>query len=464
MNIVTRFAPSPTGYLHIGGIRTALFSWAYAKKNKGKFILRIEDTDVERSTPEAVEIIKNGMKWLKLDYDGDIIFQTQRFDRYKELIQVLLDQGDAYYCYTSKAELDELRELQVSQGVKPKYDGRWRPEENKELPDIPDNIQPVIRFKTPKNGEINWKDLVKGEVVIKNEELDDLIIARSDGTPTYNFCVVVDDWDMEVTHVIRGDDHINNTPRQINLLKALNAPIPQYAHLSMILASDGQKLSKRHGAASVMQYKDDGYLPEAVINYLARLGWSHGDDEIFSTTQLSEWFDFDHITSSAAQFDQEKLDWINNHYIKNEPVDKLADLIKPRLIDMGAEVVNKEILNNAIKLYQDREKNLNVFADDILFFFKDINSSEELKNKYLDGKSKNLIKVFVGGIEKLSWTNDDVNKFMKEFVKKQDIKFPEIAMPLRIIIAGTDNTPSIGSIIFILGIKEVKKRISVILE
>ena len=464
MNIVTRFAPSPTGYLHIGGIRTALFSWAYAKKNKGKFILRVEDTDVERSTPEAVEIIKNGMKWLKLDYDGDIIFQTQRFDRYKELIQVLLDQGDAYYCYTSKAELDELRELQVSQGVKPKYDGRWRPEENKELPDIPDNIQPVIRFKTPKNGEINWKDLVKGEVVIKNEELDDLIIARSDGTPTYNFCVVVDDWDMEVTHVIRGDDHINNTPRQINLLKALNAPIPQYAHLSMILASDGQKLSKRHGAVSVTQYKDDGYLPEAVINYLARLGWSHGDDEIFSTTQLSEWFDFDHITSSAAQFDQEKLDWINNHYIKNEPVDKLADLIKPRLIDMGAEVVDKEILNNAIKLYQDREKNLNVFADDILFFFKDINSSEELKNKYLDGKSKNLIKVFVGGIEKLSWTNDDVNKFMKEFVKKQDIKFPEIAMPLRIIIAGTDNTPSIGSIIFILGIEEVKKRISVILE
>ena len=464
MNIVTRFAPSPTGYLHIGGIRTALFSWAYAKKNKGKFILRIEDTDVERSTPEAVEIIKNGMKWLKLDYDGDIIFQTQRFDRYKELIQVLLDQGDAYYCYTSKTELDELRELQVSQGVKPKYDGRWRPEENKELPDTPDNIQPVIRFKTPKNGETTWKDLVKGEVVIKNEELDDLIIARSDGTPTYNFCVVVDDWDMEVTHVIRGDDHINNTPRQINLLKALNAPIPQYAHLSMILTSDGQKLSKRHGATSITQYKDDGYLPEAIINYLARLGWSHGDDEIFSTTQLSEWFDFDHITSSAAQFDQEKLDWINNHYIKNEPVDKLADLIKPRLIDMGAEVVDKEILNNAIKLYQDREKNLNVFADDILFFFKDINSSEELKNKYLDGKSKNLIKVFVGGIEKLSWTNDDVNKFMKEFVKKQDIKFPEIAMPLRIIIAGTDNTPSIGSIIFILGIEEVKKRISVILE
>jgi glutamyl-tRNA synthetase len=464
MNIVTRFAPSPTGRLHIGGIRTALFSWAYAKKNKGKFILRIEDTDLERSTPEAVEIIKNGMKWLKLDHDGDIIFQTQRFDRYKELIQALLDQGDAYYCYTSKAELDQLRELQVNQGVKPKYDGRWRPEENKKLPGIPNNVQPVIRFKTPSNGEIHWKDLVKGEVVIKNEELDDLIIARSDGTPTYNFCVVVDDSDMKVTHVIRGDDHINNTPRQINLLKALNAPIPQYAHLSMILASDGQKLSKRHGAASVMQYRDDGYLPEAVINYLARLGWSHGDNEIFSQEQLIEWFDFDHVSSSAAQFDQEKLEWINSYYIKNKPVDELADLIKHRLLDMGVEGLDTDILNNAIKLYQDREKNLNVFAGDILFFFKWSEPSEELKNKYLDEKSQKLIKVFFSKIEKINWTNDDINKFMKEFVKEQEIKFPEIAMPLRTIIAGTDNTPSIGSIIFILGIEDFKKRISVILE
>ena len=464
MNIVTRFAPSPTGSLHIGGIRTALFSWAYAKKNKGKFILRIEDTDLERSTPEAVEIIKNGMKWLKLDHDGDIIFQTQRFDRYKELIQTLLDQGDAYYCYTSKAELDQLRELQVNQGVKPKYDGRWRPEENKKLPGIPNNVQPVIRFKTPSNGEIHWKDLVKGEVVIKNEELDDLIIARSDGTPTYNFCVVVDDSDMKVTHVIRGDDHINNTPRQINLLKALNAPIPQYAHLSMILASDGQKLSKRHGAVSVMQYRDDGYLPEAVINYLARLGWSHGDNEIFSQEQLIEWFDFDHVSSSAAQFDQEKLEWINSYYIKNKPVDELADLIKPRLLDMGVERLDTDILNNAIKLYQDREKNLNVFAGDILFFFQGIDLSAELKNKYLDEKSQKLIKVFISKIEKINWTNDDINKFMKEFVKEQEIKFPEIAMPLRTIIAGTDNTPSIGSIIFILGIEDFKKRISCILE
>ena len=461
MSIVTRFAPSPTGYLHIGGIRTALFSWAYARKNKGKFILRIEDTDTERSTLEAVEVIKNGMKWLNLDCDGDIIFQTKRFDRYKELIKILINQGDAYYCYTSKEELEELREKQIKQGEKPRYDGRWRPEDNKKLPDVPENINPVIRFKNPKKGEVKWNDLVKGEVVIKNEELDDLIIARSDGTPTYNFCVVADDWDMKVSHVIRGDDHINNTPRQINLLKAFNAAIPKYAHLSMILASDGQKLSKRHGAASVIQYKDDGYLPEAVINYLARLGWSHGDDEIFSMKQLSEWFNFDHITSSAAQFDQETLDWINSQYIKNKSNDKLANLIMPRLISMDVEAVDKDILNKAINLYKDREKNLNSFANDILFFFKNINPSEELKNKYLNNKSKNIIKVFLGEINNLNWTDNDINEYLKEFVKKQKIKFPEIAMPLRIIIAGTDNTPSIGSIIFILGVDVVKKRISV---
>jgi len=461
MSIVTRFAPSPTGYLHIGGIRTALFSWAYARKNKGKFILRIEDTDTERSTLEAVEVIKNGMKWLNLDCDGDIIFQTKRFDRYKELIKILINQADAYYCYTSKEELEELREKQIKQGEKPRYDGRWRPEDNKKLPDVPENINPVIRFKNPKKGEVKWNDLVKGEVVIKNEELDDLIIARSDGTPTYNFCVVADDWDMKVSHVIRGDDHINNTPRQINLLKAFNAAIPKYAHLSMILASDGQKLSKRHGAASVIQYKDDGYLPEAVINYLARLGWSHGDDEIFSMKQLSEWFNFDHITSSAAQFDQEKLDWINSQYIKNKSNDKLANLIMPRLISMDVEAVDKDILNKAINLYKDREKNLNSFANDILFFFKNINPSEELKNKYLNNKSKNIIKVFLGEINNLNWTDNDINEYLKEFVKKQKIKFPEIAMPLRIIIAGTDNTPSIGSIIFILGVDVVKKRISV---
>jgi glutamyl-tRNA synthetase len=445
----------------VGGIRTALFSWAYAKKNKGKFILRIEDTDIERSTTEAVEVIKNGLNWLKLEHDGDIIFQTKRFQRYKELIQFLIEQGDAYYCYTSKEDLDKLREEQLSLGLKPKYDGRWRPEANKKLPDIPENIKPVIRFKTPKNGEIIWNDLVKGEIRIKNEELDDLVIARTDGTPTYNFCVVVDDWDMKVTHIIRGDDHVNNTPRQINLLKAFNAPIPEYAHLSMILASDGQKLSKRHGSSSVMHYKDEGYLPEAVINYLARLGWSHGDDEIFSMSDLSNWFDFNHITSSAAQFDQEKLDWINNHYIKNKSADELVKLINPRLIELGINIIDKEILKNAITLYQEREKTLNTFAKDILFFFKHIEPSEDLKKQYLNAESKSLIQIFIDELDKISWSDEEVNNLLKDFIKKRGIKFPQIAMPLRAIIAGTDNTPSIGSIIFILGIKNTKQRLSI---
>ena len=312
----TRFAPSPTGFLHIGGARTALFSWAYAKRHAGQFILRIEDTDVARSTPEAVQAILDGMQWLGLHYDEGPFYQMQRMDTYKSMIQKMLLEGHAYYCYCSKEELETMREMQMQQGLKPKYDGRWRPETGKTLPTPPEGHAPVIRFKNPLAGVVAWDDLVKGRIEIANEELDDLIIARADGTPTYNFCVVVDDWEMGITQVIRGDDHVNNTPRQINMLKALGATIPQYAHLSMILGPDGQKLSKRHGAVSVMQYHEEGYLPEAILNYLARLGWSHGDDEIFNMQQFCEWFDLDHITSSAAQFDFKKLDWINAHYIK----------------------------------------------------------------------------------------------------------------------------------------------------
>ena len=282
MIVRTRFAPSPTGFLHIGGARTALFSWAFAKKHLGQFILRIEDTDVARSTPEAVQAILDGMQWLGLDYDEGPFYQMQRMDRYKQVLQTMLDAGTAYYCYCTKDELDALRESQMQEGTKPRYDGRWRPESGKTLATPPQDIPPVIRFKNPQVGNVVWRDLVKGEISIANQELDDLIIARADGTPTYNFCVVVDDWEMGITQVIRGDDHVNNTPRQINMLVALGATIPQYAHLSMILGSDGQKLSKRHGAVSVMQYHEDGYLPEAILNYLARLGWSHGDEEIFS--------------------------------------------------------------------------------------------------------------------------------------------------------------------------------------
>ena len=321
----TRFAPSPTGYLHIGGARTALFSWAYARRHQGVFILRIEDTDVARSTPEAVQAILDGMQWLGLNHDEGPFYQMQRMDRYKDVIQQMLAAGTAYYCYTSKEELDALRAEQEARKEKPRYDGRWRPAPGKTLPTPPEGVQPVVRFCNPTEGSVAWDDLVKGRIEISNAELDDFIIARADGTPTYNFCVVVDDWDMGITQVIRGDDHVNNTPRQINVLKALGATVPQYAHLSMILGSDGTKLSKRHGAVSVMQYDDDGYLPEAVINYLARLGWSHGDDEVFSREQFVEWFDLDHITPSAAQFNTEKLNWLNAHYIKQADNTRLAD-------------------------------------------------------------------------------------------------------------------------------------------
>ncbi|MDP2248302.1 MAG: glutamate--tRNA ligase, partial [Nitrosomonadales bacterium] len=324
MTIRTRFAPSPTGFLHIGGARTALFSWAYARKNKGNFILRIEDTDVARSTPEAVQAILDGMHWLGLNWDEGPFYQMQRMERYKDIIRQMLDEGSAYYCYASKEELDAMREAQMQAGLKPRYDGRWRPEEGKNLPPVPEGLPPVVRFRNPNSGTVAWDDLVKGRIEISNEELDDLIIARADGTPTYNFCVVVDDWEMGITHVIRGDDHVNNTPRQINMLKALRASVPQYAHLSMILGDDGQKLSKRHGAVCVMQYHEDGYLPEAVLNYLGRLGWSHGDDEVFDVEQFCQWFDLDHITPSAAQFNTEKLRWLNAHYIKQVSLSRLA--------------------------------------------------------------------------------------------------------------------------------------------
>ncbi len=314
--IRTRFAPSPTGFLHIGGARTALFSWAYARHHGGDFILRIEDTDLARSTPEAVQAILDGMKWLGLDWDEGPFYQMQRMDRYRQVITEMLADGRAYLCYTTPEELTEIREAQRARGEKPRYDGRWRPEPGKVLPAVPEGVKPVVRFRNPTSGKVGWNDIVKGAIEFDNAELDDLIIARPDGTPTYNFCVVIDDWDMNITHVIRGDDHVNNTPRQINILHALGAEVPEYAHLSMILGPDGQKLSKRHGAVSVMQYDADGYLPDAVINYLARLGWSHGDDEVFSREKLVEWFDLDRITPSAAQFDFGKLDWLNAHYLR----------------------------------------------------------------------------------------------------------------------------------------------------
>ena len=459
MTVITRFAPSPTGDLHIGGARTALYAWAYAKNKKGKFILRIEDTDRERSTPEAIEIIKDGMSWLGLQHDGPIYYQTARSARYKEVIQQLLVADKAYYCYCSKQELDLLRESQMQQGLKPKYDGRWRPENGKELPTPPNDIEPVIRFKNPLNGNVTWADKVKGSISINNEEMDDFIIARSDGTPTYNFCVVIDDWDMKITDVIRGDDHINNTPRQINLLKALDAPIPNYAHLSMILGSDGQKLSKRHGSVSVLDYKRRGYLPEAINNYLARLGWSHGDDEIFSMEQFCQWFDLQHVTSSSAQFNDEKLDWLNNHYLRGMSDEVLATYVIKQLVLNVDEVKIQEKLQRAISLYKERANTLVDLSNQIIFFFEEQKLPDELVQKYLDDERLQLIGKFYALFDKLDWEDEKINAAIKNFVAENAVKFPQIAMPLRVILTGTDHTPSIASIMWILGRDETKQRI-----
>lgn len=459
MIVRTRFAPSPTGFLHIGGARTALFSWAYAKKHGGEFILRIEDTDVARSTPEAVQAILDGMHWLGLDYDKGPYYQMQRMDRYKEVIQKMLDEGTAYHCYCSKEELDTLRENQMQQGVKPRYDGRWRPEVGKVLPPPPQDIPPVIRFKNPQSGYVVWNDLVKGEISIANQELDDLIIARADGTPTYNFCVVVDDWEMGITQVIRGDDHVNNTPRQINMLYALAATVPQYAHLSMILGDDGQKLSKRHGAVSVMQYDDEGYLPEAVLNYLARLGWSHGDDEIFSMQQFCEWFDLDHITPSAAQFNTEKLKWLNAHYIKQASTEYLVSDITNRLAKLNVVVSSQPGLPAVLDLYKERANTLNELASSIAYFYQKPMIDPVAAEKHLTREIQPVIAGLISLLKDIDWQAESIHHAIEAVVTQYQLKFPKVAMPLRVMLTGIAQSPSIDQVMVLLGKNEVIARI-----
>jgi len=459
MTVRTRFAPSPTGFLHIGGARTALFSWAYAKKHGGKFILRIEDTDVARSTPEAVQAILDGMQWLGLDYDEGPFYQMQRMETYKAVLQDMLNKGSAYYCYSSKEELDALRESQMQQGLKPRYDGKWRPEAGKTLPTKPVDIQPVVRFKNPLTGLVAWDDLVKGRIEIANAELDDLIIARSDGTPTYNFCVVVDDWEMGVTQVIRGDDHVNNTPRQINMLQALGASIPQYAHLSMILGDDGQKLSKRHGAVSVMQYHEDGYLPEAVLNYLARLGWSHGDDEVFDMQQFCEWFDLNHITPSAAQFNTEKLNWLNAYYIKEANLDMLASDVIQRLDGMDISVQASPKLTDVLSLYRERTNNLNQLATDIAYFYALPQTNATDIEKHITPEILPAIKSLSEALRKIEWTAETIHEVINAVVTQYTLKFAKVAMPLRVMITGIAQSPSIDQVMAILGKQETLDRI-----
>ena len=462
MTVKTRFAPSPTGYLHIGGVRTALFSWAFAKKHKGEFLLRIEDTDLERSTAESVNIILDGMNWVGLDYDNadNVIYQTRRFDRYKEVIAELLAQGHAYHCYCSKEELEAMREKAEKEGTAT-YDRRWRPEPGKTLPEIPAGREPVVRFKTPLEGVTKWHDLVKGEISIPNEALDDLIIARADGTPTYNFCVVVDDCDMGITHVIRGDDHVNNTPKQINILKAIGAKLPEYAHLPMILNEHGKKISKRSGdTVAITDFGQMGILPEAMLNYLARLGWAHGDDEFFTMQQFVAWFDLKDVSPSPSRMDLKKLYWINGEHIKITPNDTLAALVKPRLAVRGVEVLDKPALEDVLALVKDRAQDLNTLADECVYFYQKAVPTEADVQKHWDAEAPARMLRFAEKLEGLSeWDAPAIHDLFKPFCEAEGIKMGQLGMPLRLAVCGTAKTPSIDAVLALLGKEEVLKRI-----
>nr|WP_113024032.1 glutamate--tRNA ligase [Aquitalea palustris] len=458
--IRTRFAPSPTGYLHIGGVRTALFSWAYARKNNGVFVLRIEDTDLERSTPESVKAIMDGMHWVGLDYDEGPFYQTQRFDRYKEVIQQLLESGHAYRCYCSKDELETMRAEQEAKGEKPRYDRRWRPEEGKTLPAIPADVEPVIRFRTPLDGTVAWDDAVKGRIEFSNTELDDLIIARPDGSPTYNFCVVVDDWDMQITHVIRGDDHVNNTPRQINILKALNAPLPVYGHLPMILNEDGQKMSKRRDAVSVVDYADKGILPEALLNYLARLGWGHGDDEFFDMQQFVEWFSLEAVSASASRFNQEKFLWLNAQHIKAADNSRLAALIAPRLAAAGVDTSSGPAIEDVIALVKERVQDLNALALEVDYFYQKREAAAADVEKHLAGDAVARMGRFADKLAALdSWTAASIHELFKPFCAEEGIKMGQLGMPLRVLVCGTTQTPSVDAVLAVIGKEEVLRRL-----
>ena len=453
----TRFAPSPTGYLHIGGARTALFSWAFARRHGGKFILRIEDTDVARSTPEAVQAILDGMNWLGLEHDEGPFYQMQRMDRYKDVIQQMLAAGTAYHCYMSSEELDRIREEQRARGEKPRYDGRWRPEAGKALPQPPEGVQPVVRFRNPTEGVVAWDDLVKGRIEIGNAELDDFIIARADGTPTYNFCVVVDDIDMDITHVIRGDDHVNNTPRQINIFKALGKEPPVYAHLPTVLNEQGEKMSKRHGAKPVTQYREEGYLPDAMVNYLARLGWSHGDDEIFSRAQFLEWFNLDHLGKSAAQFDEAKLRWVNAQHIKMSADEVLAPLVQAQLARRG--IAADARLTSICALFKDRCDTTVALADWAAVFYADVQASEADLARHVTDAVKPALTLLTDKLATCTWDKAGIAAAIKEVLTACGLKMPQLAMPVRILVAGNAHTPSLDALLSLFDREKVIARL-----
>jgi glutamyl-tRNA synthetase len=459
MTVRTRFAPSPTGYLHVGGARTALYCWAYARHFGGTFVLRIEDTDLERSTPEAVQAILDGMNWLGLHHDEGPFYQMRRMDRYREVLAQMQAAGTAYQCYSSPEEVEAMREAMRAAGQKPRYDGTWRPEPGKILPPVPADRKPVLRFKNPLDGDVTWDDVVKGSITISNRELDDLVIARPDGTPTYNFCVAVDDWDMQITHVIRGDDHVNNTPRQINILRAIGAPLPLYGHLPMILGTDGEKLSKRHGAVSVMDYPAQGYLPEAMLTYLARLGWSHGDEELFSMEQFCSWFDLDHLSKSAAQFNPEKLNWVNNHYIKLADNRRLADLVSPVLLADGAQLDGAPDLAAVIALLKERVNTTNELADAAMLFYRHPAPDATLLAQHLTPLVQPALAEYATRCRDVAWDKASLTAMLKEVLAAHKLKMPQMAMPLRLILTGQLQTPSIDAVVELFGRATVLHRL-----
>ncbi|KGM41334.1 glutamate--tRNA ligase [Aquabacterium sp. NJ1] len=448
----TRFAPSPTGFIHLGNIRSALYPWAFARANKGVFILRIEDTDVERSSQEAVDVIIEGMAWLGLDHDEGPYYQMQRMDRYKAVLQQMLDKGLVYPCYMSTAELDALRERQMANKEKPRYDGTWRPEPGKTLPPVPDGVKPVLRFKNPQGGSVVWEDKVKGRIEISNDELDDLVIARPDGTPTYNFCVVVDDMDMGITHVIRGDDHVNNTPRQINILRALGQEPPVYAHLPTVLNEQGEKMSKRHGAKAVTQYRDEGYLADAIVNYLARLGWSHGDDEIFSRAQLIEWFNLDHLGKSAGQFDEAKLRWVAQQHMKTADDALLATLVAEQWGKSGITVpaelqAGSDKLKAMCALFKDRCATTVELADWLGMYVAPVSASAEELAAQVTEANKPAIAALAKRLADVAWDKAAINQAIKDTIGEFGLKMPQLAIPVRLLVCGRAQTPSVDAVL-----------------
>lgn len=462
MTVRTRFAPSPTGYLHVGGARTALFSWLYARKHGGTFILRIEDTDLERSTAESVDAILQGMTWLGLSYDEGPFYQTQRFPRYQEVIQQMLKEGQAYRCYCSKERLEQLRAEQMARKEKPRYDGKCR----HGVPNPPAGVSPVVRFKNPLDGAVTVEDLIRGRVVFQSSELDDLIIARADGTPTYNFTVVVDDMDMNITHVIRGDDHLNNTPRQMNMLKALGRTPPVYAHVPMILGPDGARLSKRHGAVSVMQYRDDGFLPEALLNYLVRLGWSHGDQEVFSIDEMVKLFDVTKVHSSAAAFNLEKLLWLNQHYIKNGDLKHIAQHLSYHLGKFGIDPATGPDLLEVIKAQRERAKTLVEMAQNSVFFYKDF-AAYDAKDaaSHLKPEAEKPLILLRERLAALSiWEAQAIHEAVAGVAETQGLKLGKIAQPLRVAIAGRAVSPPIDVTLALVGRDKTLKRLDAALE